>query len=174
MATSYLLSGLAAYAKALDLPTFKSRYPHSWLVWEAGDWQPPRASTIQISKEAIGKMVAGAESMAMGLEERTLPAGTLQQLTLGRSSGAELVVTDGTVSERHLAFTHAERGWNVRDVGSRNGSSVNGVPLAVGQPRALKDGDQLQAGQVRFTYYSAEGMFARARATQALTPLPKR
>ncbi|MDQ3266081.1 MAG: FHA domain-containing protein [Myxococcota bacterium] len=174
MGTSYLLSGLSAYAKAIDLPGFKTRYPYHWVVWEAGDWQPPRSSTIQIDKEAFRKMVAGAESLAMGLEERPGPEGTLLQLTLGRSSRAELAVSDGTISERHLVFTREPAGWNVRDVGSRNGSLLNGVPLPVGDPRLLTNGEQLQAGQVRFTYYTPEGMYARARATQVPTPPPKR
>ena len=166
MATSYLLSGLAAYAQAIDLAGFRARYPHHWVVWEVGEWEPPRASTVQMDRETFKKLAAAAESQAMALEERPDVSGQLRQLTLGRGSGCDLVITDGTVSERHLVFTRESTGWNVRDVGSRNGSQVNGQPLSPGQPRALQNGEQLLAGQVRLTYYSVEGMYARARSVR--------
>src|SRR5688500_15087602 len=102
MATSYLLSGLAAYARAIDLPGFRARYPHHWLVWEVGDWEPPRAATIQMDRETFRKLTAAAESQAMVLEERPDAQGQLRQLTLGRGPTSDLLITDGTVSERHL------------------------------------------------------------------------
>lgn len=169
MATSYLLTGLSAYAKAIDLTGFKTRYPHHWIVWEVGDWQPPRASTIQMDQETFRKMVAAADPQAMALEERPGGApGAMLQMTLGRSAAADLVVADGTISERHLVFTREAGGWNVRDVGSRNGSLLNGQALQPGQPAVLKSGDQLQAGQVRLTYYSPDAMYARAKAAVGL------
>lgn len=166
MATSYLLFGLAAYAQAIELTGFRARYPHHWLVWEVGEWEPPRSSTVQMDGETFRKLAAAGESQAMALEERPAVEGRLHQLTLGRGSGCDLVIGDGTVSERHLVFTRENGGWNARDVGSRNGSLVNGQPMIPGQPYVLQNGEQLKAGQVRLTYYTVEGMFARARSTR--------
>lgn len=164
MGSSYLLTGLAAYAKTMELPGFLSRYPHHWLVWEVGQWEPPRASTIQMDKETLRKLLAAADPQAMPLEEKPEIPGQPRQLTLGRGAQCELVVTDGTVSDRHLLFTKVTDGWNVRDMGSRNGSRWNGQPLPPGHAQRLRSGDTLHAGQVRLSFYSAEGMHARARA----------
>lgn len=165
MPSSYLLSGLAGYAKAIDLNAFKQRYPFHWIVWEAGQWQPPKAATIQVDKEAFNKLMAqGGEAMAFPLEERPVPGGLLQ-LTFGRGADCDLTINDGTISERHLVFTKESAGWNVRDSGSRNGTLVNGQKLAPGAPLLLKGGEQLQVGQVKLSYYTPDGLYARARVS---------
>lgn len=50
------------------------------------------------------------------------------QLEVGRE-GTGLVVADPAVSRRHLRLDAGPAGLTVTDLGSRNGSSVNGVPL---------------------------------------------
>jgi hypothetical protein len=162
MATNYLLSGLSGYASAIDLGGFKARYPFSWIVWEAGQWQPPAASTVQMDKETFQKMLQAGETMALGMEEKPRPGGMVQ-LTLGRGADCDLTISDGTVSDRHLVFTKEAAGWNVRDAGSRNGTQVNGQALPAGKPLLLKGGEHLQVGQVKLTYYTPDLMFVRAR-----------
>ena len=48
-------------------------------------------------------------------------------------------------------------GWTVRDAGSTNGSWLDGAPLAPGIPLDLRDGAQLQAGQVWLTFTGRRG-----------------
>src|SRR5258708_5742779 len=64
---------------------------------------------------------------------------------IGRSHDGDLVVLTGSVSREHAELTRGDAGWTVRDLGSRNGTFVDGVrcqgrtPL---RPRALlKVGD---------------------------------
>lgn len=65
---------------------------------------------------------------------------------IGRSGLAHLRLTNRRVSSEHCLVFWENRGWSVRDLGSRNGSSVNGRPLAPGQPRPLQIGDTLRIG----------------------------
>lgn len=66
---------------------------------------------------------------------------------LGRVEG-DLLVEDDSVSSRHLEIENFGPGlrW-VRDLGSTNGSEINGEPLD-GKRRALQDGDILTMGRV--------------------------
>ena len=46
---------------------------------------------------------------------------------IGRSHDGDLVVLAGSVSREHAELTRGEAGWTVRDLGSRNGTFVDGV-----------------------------------------------
>ncbi len=64
---------------------------------------------------------------------------------IGRNQDGEIVILATSVSREHAELKHGEGGWNVRDLGSRNGTFVDGTRVA-GRvqlpPRALlKIGD---------------------------------
>src|SRR5690606_32283009 len=54
---------------------------------------------------------------------------------------------DTEVSSAHLRFQRAGGALRVTDVGSRNGTWVNGAPLAPRQPVPLQDGATLRLGR---------------------------
>jgi hypothetical protein len=64
---------------------------------------------------------------------------------IGRNYGCDLAVLAGSVSREHAELLYAETGWTVRDLGSRNGTFVNGARVQGEMPlpgRALlKIGD---------------------------------
>jgi hypothetical protein len=65
---------------------------------------------------------------------------------IGRSGLAHLRLSNRRVSSEHCLVFWENRAWCVRDLGSRNGSSINGRALAPGQPRPLQIGDTLRLG----------------------------
>ena len=67
-------------------------------------------------------------------------------LMIGRSSRCAIHLPDGTVSKEHAEIVRDGGDYHVRDLGSRNGTRVNGRE-AVG-PLPLKAGDHLEVGQV--------------------------
>jgi hypothetical protein len=72
----------------------------------------------------------------------------LPRTVIGRGAGADIVIDDPHVSARH-AEVRFERGqWWLRDLGSSNGTMLNGEPVraVVG----VRSGDVLQCGRVRF------------------------
>jgi Domain of unknown function (DUF4388)/Inner membrane component of T3SS, cytoplasmic domain len=68
---------------------------------------------------------------------------TGKAIIAGRSTEADLVLSDDAVSRKHARF-HASRGriW-VRDLGSRNGTLVNGTAIT---HRCLRPGDRIAIG----------------------------
>jgi pSer/pThr/pTyr-binding forkhead associated (FHA) protein len=69
---------------------------------------------------------------------------------LGRHLESDIVLNDSNVSRRHAEFVCAAGEVTVRDMGSTNGTKVNGV--AVSGNQLLQHGDVINFGtaQVRF------------------------
>lgn len=71
--------------------------------------------------------------------------------TVGRE-GADVALPDKTVSRRHARFlVSVGRSVTLEDLGSTNGTKVNGQPLPAGSPRALSDGELVTFGSVKLT-----------------------
>lgn len=49
-----------------------------------------------------------------------------EQVTLGRNSDNDIVISEGVVSGRHATLTRSEQGVAITDLGSTNGTYVNG------------------------------------------------
>ena len=70
--------------------------------------------------------------------------------TIGRASESDFVIGDGTVSSRHAKIEAAPGVLLVTDIGSSNGTFLNGVRLTPQVPTALRSGDRLRLGQSEF------------------------
>ena len=68
-------------------------------------------------------------------------------ITLGRSTAASIRVDDVYVSDEHTQIVSTDDGWMVRDLGSTNGTFLNGAKVA--QPTLLAHGDHLRLGKTR-------------------------
>lgn len=79
-------------------------------------------------------------------------AGRAEQLfaetTLGRSRRCDIPVNETWVSSQHAAVRWTAQGWEVRDLGSRNGTTVNGRVLAPSTWYSLVKNDVLTLGHV--------------------------
>ncbi len=72
----------------------------------------------------------------------------LDGVTLGRAERAEMVLADPAVSAEHARVSRVGREWVIRDLGSTNGTLVNGA--RVNGQRKLTHGDVLALGSVQF------------------------
>ena len=79
--------------------------------------------------------------------------------TLGRAADTTIVLNDPLVTRRHAILTVSSSSLTIRDLGSTNGTWVNGERLAA--PCALRDGDQLEIGQTRFSVRERRGVSDR-------------
>lgn len=76
-----------------------------------------------------------------------------ERRVLGRSNTCDYAIPDPTVSTRHAELVRVDDGWLIRDLGSRNGTRVNGW-LAREEP--LRAGDTLTVGRTTFVFQPSE------------------
>jgi DNA-binding CsgD family transcriptional regulator len=70
---------------------------------------------------------------------------------VGKSDRSTLqIASDPSLSRAHAVFERLGPVWCVRDLGSKNGTLVNGRPVA-GQ-QALHDGDEIRLGRTRLVF----------------------
>ena len=86
-------------------------------------------------------------------------------VTIGRQPGNAIVLEDGRLSRRHAQLDLGPGGLVVTDLGSANGTRVNGQPLAAGQAHPLRPGDALDLGGVVLRVEGAAHVAATAVAT---------
>lgn len=82
------------------------------------------------------------------LPELLLPAPGPYPLSIGRAPGSMLRLTHHTVSRTHAQLRHTGEGWSLRDLGSSNGTWVNG--RRVTGSVSVRPGDHVQFGQAGF------------------------
>jgi hypothetical protein len=71
-------------------------------------------------------------------------------LEIGRG-GADLVLNSAAVSRRHARLNGSRSALTIADLGSRNGTSIDGVPCLEGEIMYLEPGCTVVLGDVRFT-----------------------
>jgi Nif-specific regulatory protein len=82
----------------------------------------------------------------------TFPIPSEEMCIIGRDSDW-LLLSDPSVSRRHCAIRMDEKNCVLLDLDSRNGTSVNGIPI---RERVLKHGDQIEVGNSVFVFFSDE------------------
>lgn len=77
------------------------------------------------------------------------------ELLIGRGADCDMVVADRQVSRHHARLWRAAEGYFVEDLGSKNGTHVNGAPVSA--PVLLQDGDVIQVAlAAKFTFVGTE------------------
>jgi EAL domain-containing protein (putative c-di-GMP-specific phosphodiesterase class I) len=102
-------------------------------------------STLVAGKERVSWILSGQLSDDQPV--RHLPVDACPFL-VGRQTEASLSIPSPTVSRRHAELDVVDGQLMLRDLGSTNGTSVNGIRIA--EPCAVHHGDLLQFGQIVF------------------------
>ena len=83
----------------------------------------------------------------------TIPQGTI---TIGRKPGNTIILPDAYISGRHADIITDANGTYLIDVGSSNGTFVNGQKLAPQERQLLLEGDSVKLGQTEYTFRFVE------------------
>ncbi|TDW86399.1 DUF1707 and FHA domain-containing protein [Kribbella sp. VKM Ac-2566] len=77
-----------------------------------------------------------------------LPAPGSPTVRIGRGPGATLRMADESVSRCHAELRYVDDGWMIRDLGSLNGTEVNGLRITT--PVRVRPGDHIRFGAVAY------------------------
>jgi hypothetical protein len=163
MARSLLLSLLVRQHMALKAK-FRARYPHPWMVWEAGAWNVPETerqnlAATQLPAPELRDCLPAGDALCFELVPFGASGGVLP---LGRASHNALVINDATVSREHLILRATPDGrWMVEVQPKASLVRLDGVELEPGRSTPLLPEARLELGDVRLTFHDAEGFFAR-------------
>ena len=72
--------------------------------------------------------------------------------TAGRHPNADIFLDDVTVSRRHAEFLRHGTAFEIKDLGSLNGTYFDGVRI---ESALLSDGAEVQIGKFRLTFYAS-------------------
>ena len=118
--------------------------PVSVTLVEAPDY--PEGS-LQVQAQWREGVAAQSDAHLLLATGERFPVG--DQFTIGRLPGGSLVLTDENVSRNHAVIERSASGWVIRDLGSTNGTTVNGTPI---QESPLRNGDQIVFGATEATF----------------------
>ena len=79
-----------------------------------------------------------------------------EEITLGRGEECDIVIADRQISRVHLRVRREAFDFVLEDMGSKNGTFVNGKQVQEGMPIRLKDGDEIHVAlAVRLVFVGA-------------------
>jgi pSer/pThr/pTyr-binding forkhead associated (FHA) protein len=87
-----------------------------------------------------------------------------ERVTVGRTDSNDVVIADERVSRLHAAFERVAGEWLVRDLGSRNGTFVDGDRVLATRP--VRPGQEIRIGKTAM-FLRREGLSESREATAA-------
>lgn len=164
MTRALLLSLLSRQALMLKASGFRERYPHAWLVWEAGVWNVPdigeEMGSTRLPSGDIVDCLPQSDVLCFELP-MPLPDSVIK---VGRAAECDVVINDATVSREHLEIGFdGERFW-AKPLPEAAEVTINGVPMDRIHRTPLIAGVKLVLGAVALSYHPPEAFWARVAA----------
>ena len=91
-------------------------------------------------------------------------------VTVGRAAGCEVVIDDDSVSAKHARLEYDLGAWRITDLGSTNGTAVEGTKLAPNLATPLPYGATIRLGGVQLQFREADGADVDAAAAGYVPP----
>ena len=112
---------------------------------KAGDEAREPQGTAAISAEEAKKQGLAWEVAELILDDKTYPLEGQGPWSIGRSEENDVVISNPNVSRRHAQLSRLENGFLVEDLGSTNGTLLDGAPI---DRERIESGDELTFGGV--------------------------
>ncbi len=111
------------------------------------DRKPQAATIIDVPKTGDTLTVQSGDNRGNTYD---LPA---NDVVIGRDVKCYIVLDDGKVSREHVKLSYTPNGWSALDMGSVNGTYINGQRLTGQQP--LSNGDTIKIGDTTLVFGAA-------------------
>ncbi|WP_188281896.1 FHA domain-containing protein, partial [Streptomyces sp. CBMA29] len=118
-------------------------------------------------------MGLGVPELVLELNGQTRTLDASRSYSLGRDPSGDLVLDDARVSWRHATIRRAERGWVIEDLGSTNGTYVQGQRVQqteVGAGSTVHLGNATDGPRLNFTAGAQAGADVYSAETAHAAP----
>jgi len=134
--------------------------------------RPPGESSETASLRTARPERQGYLLVVHNTSSTMLPLPEQGELIIGRGADAGVRVDNAEASRRHASLVVSPVGARLTDLGSRNGTSLNGLRLTA--PRDLGSGDVISVGDTMIIVHLASAAPGRARALDDIEALRRR
>jgi hypothetical protein len=159
------VDGMADELQALGEAAFRAKHANGFLILShappaENDWLDLDTSESSIPRyPASAKRRTGLWAMELAKSRRNAYA---SKITLGRARNNDIIIRSSKISKLHCTFHPDDRGgFDIADVGSLNGTIVNGVALEVKKRRPLQAGDYISIWRYVFEFTDLTGLIAK-------------
>ena len=143
-----LLARIRALMRAED-PGARDRRAEEDLGTQQIVGSPPEPHALSWMQRHQGHQGTSAPpSAAAAPAPLVFPPGSGVRFTIGRTRDCDLCLTDLSVSRMHALLVRREDGWVLSDLGSHNGTRLNG--WLVREPVPVHAGDRVEFGSMAF------------------------
>jgi predicted component of type VI protein secretion system len=110
--------------------------------------EPPAEAAAAAPRAAAAGAAPFATVTVTGIDHDVILGG--DRVVIGRLASCDICLQDRNVSRQHAAFVARPGGWAIADLGSTNGTRLNGEII---DKAHLHDGDIVEIGLTRFVYH---------------------
>ncbi len=107
------------------------------------------AACWQRGRATVAGLLAGTPRPAPA-RMLAFPPGDQSRFTIGRDAGCDMVLPDPTISRWHAGLKREASGWMLDDLGSTNGTRLNGWRVRAWVP--VRDGDLVSFGAATYVF----------------------
>ncbi len=157
------VDAVAKVAREMARDEFSARHPKLYLVIaEHVDKLSIGFETAVVSNFSGKLMKQAASGLDFEVIEVSKTPGNPypERISVGRARNCDVVMRDASVSKLHAHFRVREQGkLDLVDLGSQNGTRVNGRPLAPNAPEGVLPGDIILFGAISTRLVDSDALF---------------
>lgn len=137
---------------------FAAAHPGPFLAFDV----PPDDDDLNFLTE-LPNVPATRKNVAVAAIRRRAPGASDGGVTVGRAVESDVSIRDASVSKLHAHFDHEGGALRVTDLGSHNGTKVDGVVVPANAPFAVKAGATIVFGSVAARVLDAKSAYELLR-----------
>ncbi len=158
----YNLSSLGRILKETGKNNFLAKFPAPFLVLVHGpkggsDYIGPRTEFSKSSGEVSEEDLLGQHVTPVVKSARNVYT---SKVTIGRAKNNDIIIREPKISKLHAAILIEPDGYCLKDMGSANGTSINGEPLEKYHIQPLKSGDVIALWRYVFEFQLPDSITA--------------
>jgi hypothetical protein len=136
---------------------FRRKYPHPFLVevyQPEDDFEEDEQAitgevpVVDFSQEVNEWMIMKAVAVT--------GSASSSQVTVGRSGSNDIILRGSKISKLHAGFYRVGEQWHLMDLGSMNGTAVNGNQLQENQKAGIKSKDVISFWRYTFEFHQTD------------------